>query len=86
MQSKITIEDTLDMNSYRFGKVDKQAVNDTILSMQRDFATQKAQNASSYTSMRKMLETLSSDLTYINNMISNYTYQNTYMKSLVENL
>jgi len=74
------------MNSYKFGKVDKQAINDTVLSMHRDFATQRAQNASSYLSMRKMLETLSSDLTYVNNMISNYTYQNTYMKSLIENL
>ena len=74
------------MNSFQLTKLDKKEINDTILAMNREFAKQKAQNMSSYSSMSKMMSTLQNDLVVVNNLISSYTYQIAYMKSLIENL
>lgn len=74
------------MNSFRISKIEKSSINDTILAMNRMFKQQRAQNISSYTSMSNMMSTLQADLVTVNNLISNYTYQIAYMKSLIENL
>ena len=74
------------MNSFRISKIEKESINDAILAMNRMFKQQREQNMSSYSSMSKMMSTLQNDLIVVNNLISNYSYQIAYMKSLIENL
>ena len=74
------------MDTYRIGKVDKKSINESLLAMNRAFAKQRAQNASSYVSMSNMLNILVSNLTAINSLISQYAYWNEYMKSLISSL
>lgn len=74
------------MDSFRIGKVDKKAINETLLAMNRNFQKQHEQNESSYNSMLNMYSYLKTDLALIDDWISKLTYQNTYMKSLIESL
>ena len=74
------------MNSFRISKIEKESINDAILAMNRMFKQQREQNMSSYTSMSNMMSTLQNDLIVVNNLISNYSYQIAYMKSLIASL
>ena len=74
------------MNSFRISKIEKESINDAILAMNRMFKQQREQNMSSYSSMSKMMSTLQNDLIVVNNLISNYSYQIAYMKSLIASL